>query len=332
MAFSTGDPLLDAARKKAAITTAASGQTAYETRTGDLGNVVSPKPYAPNPVVTKPPVVTAPPAATTAPTVAAPQTQVVTPPSTGTIQPPPVTQTAPADSGSQISDATAFNPAVLAQILASLEAQYGLSAEQLMADQSEIGRLYQFISSNLTRLEAESLKGEQESSLGRGILRSGIHLENQANVERDFAERRASAEGEQAQQLTYIQNQLAQLQAQLEADKMAAAQGFGQQGLDYASQYAATAPAGGFPGAGTGGPVNGQEGVANAQTQQFGFGPAYAAGIPTGPGGPVQPGSTGWPPPPPTGDPNRQVDPQVAAYLQQMAERNRLSGTTPYYQ
>lgn len=159
-----------------------------------------------------------------------------------------VTETPAAVQGGQISDATAFNPAVLAQILASLEAQYGLSAEQLMADQSEVGRLYQFITSNLGRMEAEATRGETESSLGRGILQSGIHLENQANVERDFAERRASAEGEQAQQLTYIQNQVAQLQAQLEADRMQAAQGFGQQGLDYASQYAGTAPAAGFPG------------------------------------------------------------------------------------
>lgn len=317
MAFSTGDPLLDAARKKAAITTAASGQSAYESRTGDLGNVVSPNPPAPNPVVTKPPVVTAPPSTPTTPTVVAPPAVVNTGGSTTTtVTQPPAVQT-DTGGGVSVSDATAFNPAVLAQILASLEAQYGLSAEQLMADQSEIGRLYQFISANLNRLEAESLKGEQESSLGRGILRSGIHLENQANVERDFAERRASAEGEQAQQLTYIQNQLAQLQAQLEADKMAAAQGFGQQGLDYASQYAATAPAAGFPGAGTGGPVNGQAGVANAQAQQFGFGPAYAAGVPTGGWGSVQPGSTGmWQP-----ISGARTDPSVAAYLLEMAQR-----------
>ena len=137
-----------------------------------------------------------------------------------------------------IGDATAFNPAVLAQILTALEAQYGLSQEQLLADQSEVGRLYRFINQNLGRMETTALEGGVESSLGRGILRSGIHLEQQAETERDFAERQASAEGEQAQQLTYINNQLAQLEAQKQAEIMAAAQGFGQQGLNYAQQYA----------------------------------------------------------------------------------------------
>ena len=137
-----------------------------------------------------------------------------------------------------IGDATAFNPAVLAQILTALEAQYGLSQEQLLADQSEVGRLYRFINQNVGRMETTALEGGVESSLGRGILRSGIHLEQQAETERDFAERQASAEGEQAQQLTYINNQLAQLEAQKQAEIMAAAQGFGQQGLNYAQQYA----------------------------------------------------------------------------------------------
>jgi hypothetical protein len=135
--------------------------------------------------------------------------------------------------GSQIVDAGTFDQGTLNQILTALEAQYGLTREQLLADQSEIGQLYRFVQSNLNGLERNAMLGVQENSLSRGVLRSGIHLENASRVEQDFAQRRAQAEAEKATKLGYIQRQLAELEAELLAERNVTAQGVGQQGLQH---------------------------------------------------------------------------------------------------
>lgn len=188
--------------------------------------VTASTPTAPPPMTTAVP----PPPSVAPPTVAPPTPQ--NPP--GTTQPQQPQQQGP------IADATAFDSGTLNQILTALEAKYGLSREQLLAEQGEVGRLYRFINANLTRMEQDATRGNVEASLGRGILRSGIHLENQANIEQDFTERRAQAEGEKATKLAYIQNQLATLQSELEQERMSESQRFGQRGMDFARQFAST--------------------------------------------------------------------------------------------
>jgi hypothetical protein len=131
-----------------------------------------------------------------------------------------------------------FDKDALEKLLTSIEARYGLSREELLADTTEVGNLYRFLNSNLGNLEREASAGEQESAIGRGILRSGIYLANAGRVERDFAERRSQAEAEKAQKLGFIESSLANLQKQLEEEKSKAAIGFGNEGVNYAADRA----------------------------------------------------------------------------------------------
>ena len=151
----------------------------------------------------------------------------------------PTAPTAPSGADERIADPTTFDANTLEEILGALEAKYGLTREQLMAEEGEVGRLYQFVAANLGRMQEQALRSGQEASIGRGILRSGIHLEQQAQTQGQYAEQAALQQGEKARQLAYIRNQLAQLEADLKAETAASAVGFGDEGLAYARERAA---------------------------------------------------------------------------------------------
>lgn len=145
---------------------------------------------------------------------------------------PPAVETDGTDGGA-IENPEVFDPTVLEELLASIEARYGLSREELMADESEIGRLYSFVMANLQRSYEQATAQQTEGSIGRGGLRSGIHLEKQAEIDRQKAEAEAQQEYDNQQALDSIRRQLAILELQEEEARIAAAQGFGDEGLEY---------------------------------------------------------------------------------------------------
>lgn len=95
--------------------------------------------------------------------------------------------------------------------LAAIESQYGLTREQLLADQSELGSTYRFLFSNLERQRQAATQGVTGDALQRGILRSGIHQGNVADVEQQFAEQTAQAEAAKQSRLFQINQALAAL-------------------------------------------------------------------------------------------------------------------------
>lgn len=148
---------------------------------------------------------------------------------------PPAVETDATDGGA-IENPEVFDPTVLEELLASIEARYGLSREELMADESEIGRLYSFVMANLQRSYEQATAQQTEGSISRGGLRSGIHLEKQAEIDRQTAEAKAQQEYDNQQALDSIRRQLAILELQEEEARIAAAQGFGDEGLAYLAE------------------------------------------------------------------------------------------------
>lgn len=134
-----------------------------------------------------------------------------------------------ADTG--ISEVQGLNAAEIEAALTALEAKYGLTREQLLADQTEIGATYRFLAANLQKARSAALEGVDQDALARGVLRSGIAVQNRAEVSNDFAQREAQAEQEKAQRLRAINNALASLDTSLASDKAATAQGIGQEQL-----------------------------------------------------------------------------------------------------
>jgi hypothetical protein len=107
--------------------------------------------------------------------------------------------------------------------MAAIEAQYGMTREQLLADKSMAGLAYQRLTSELTRARAAAGEVAEAGALQRGILQSGIYADQQGNLAQQFAEQRAAAQAERQQRITAINQSLAQLKAQQEAEKAAEA-------------------------------------------------------------------------------------------------------------
>lgn len=129
-----------------------------------------------------------------------------------------------------------FNVDALEKILAGIEAQYGLSREQLLAGEGQAADLYRFIVANLSAAKQQALAQVEEGSIRRGILRSGIAQEQQARVENQFAQQQAQAASQRDQQLSQVALALQQLDADLNREKTRAA-------VDYAQDEIGTAEA-----------------------------------------------------------------------------------------
>lgn len=137
-----------------------------------------------------------------------------------------------------LPDTAAFDASTLEAILASIEARYGLSKDQLLADESEVGRLYRFLQSNLAQQQAAAVASSQDEAVQRGILRSGIQLQREGAIENEFAQQKSFASAENAAKLEAIRRQLANLEAQQVAEQQAAAAYVGGGRLDTNRQLA----------------------------------------------------------------------------------------------
>lgn len=104
-------------------------------------------------------------------------------------------------------------------MLAGIEAQYGVNREQLLAGQGEASDLYRFILANLGAAQLQAESAVKESGISRGILRSGIAQEQQAQVANKFAQERSQAASQRDQQLQSIALMLQKLEADLNREK-----------------------------------------------------------------------------------------------------------------
>ena len=107
----------------------------------------------------------------------------------------------------------------LEQMLAAIEAQYGLNREQLLAGEGEASDLYRFVVANLASARQQAVQGVKEGGIRRGILRSGITAENQARVQNQFAQQEQDAIAQRDRRLADISLALQQLDADLNREK-----------------------------------------------------------------------------------------------------------------
>lgn len=140
----------------------------------------------------------------------------------------------------QEASGSAFDANTLEQILVAMETKYGLSREQLLAEQGELGRTYRFLLANLERSREEELLRSQGQSISRGILRSGIHLRDQSKIQASYAEQAAQSAAEKAAREAAIAQEIARLEAELAAESVTTAAEFGSEGIEYKKERAST--------------------------------------------------------------------------------------------
>lgn len=121
---------------------------------------------------------------------------------------------------------------MLKATMAAIAAEYGMTEQQLMAEEGEVGRQYRLLFAEAQRKELESQSALQAGMVDRGIARSGIFADEAAKQQAMFAEQRAAWEAQKAAQLQQIASQEAVLPAQRAAAEAAAAQAAAAAGLD----------------------------------------------------------------------------------------------------
>lgn len=106
--------------------------------------------------------------------------------------------------------------------LGSIEAQYGLTREQLLADQSALGQEYQFLNAQLEQNRARALEQTEQSFQERGILASGLAAEGVAETEQVFADEAATLARERSTGNEQIQSELERIQMEQELAELEA--------------------------------------------------------------------------------------------------------------
>jgi len=105
--------------------------------------------------------------------------------------------------------------------LRAIEAEFGLTREQLLGDQTMIGAQYRLLTAQLARQQARALEGAESSALQRGLFRSGIFASEVGDIGQEFGEKQSqNALAKQAQDLA-IEQRLATLSAEEESAKAA---------------------------------------------------------------------------------------------------------------
>jgi len=146
----------------------------------------------------------------------------------GIFEPGPVTVTpGPGAEGAE----GGIDIAAIEAAIAAIEAQFGLTREQLLADQSELGRQYRQLIVQASRAREASIEAVLGNALDRGIVRSGIFAENVTEVEQLNAEQLGDISSSQAASDASTQNAIAVAEAAAAEAKLTAAQQRGGQVL-----------------------------------------------------------------------------------------------------
>lgn len=99
-------------------------------------------------------------------------------------------------------------------MMSAIEAQYGLTREQLLSDKSQIGLQFQRLALQLDSARARDLQSAENAALERGIGRSGILNKSLGDVETQYATQIQNEALAGQQQITDINTALARLQEQ----------------------------------------------------------------------------------------------------------------------
>lgn len=150
-----------------------------------------------------------------------------TPPSTPSPAPAaaPAAQAAPTGGQETIAD-------MLTKAISAIEAEYGMTREQLLSDESEIGRQYRLLVAEAQRQGVDAARALESSVLDRGLVQSGIYADQAAQLQQAQAEQVAALRAQEAAALGDLAAQRAALPAQQAAAQAAAAQQAAQAGLD----------------------------------------------------------------------------------------------------
>jgi len=123
------------------------------------------------------------------------------------------------DPGTQLRDLT---EAEIEAVMGYIEAKYGLSRSQLLSQQDQLGLMAQSLMTRAEQLRTQGVRGAQNQASERGILRSGIHARNVANVNTDIARQVGDATQQFQSTGGGIDTALARLQDQELSEKAAA--------------------------------------------------------------------------------------------------------------
>lgn len=172
------------------------------------------------------PKLTAPPAPVTQPStstggVSKPATTTGASTTTTTTSQPPA---APAATGTDTyadSQLAQFTEQDIAAALAAIEAEFGLTREQLLADQTMIGAQYRLLTAQMARAQARALESAESGALQRGLFRSGIFAAETGDIAQSFGEQQSQLAQQTAEQTSGLQAQIDALEAQKAAAKAA---------------------------------------------------------------------------------------------------------------
>lgn len=109
----------------------------------------------------------------------------------------------------------------LRNAIAAIEARFGLTEEQLLADQTQIGQAWRMLKLELAKAEATEQRQIEGSFAARGGLRSGLRVRAEQEAAAKFLQMRQRRDVERAEALAAIQRSLAMLDAQ-QAQEIAA--------------------------------------------------------------------------------------------------------------
>ena len=197
-------------QKRKGSTTRPSPQTVGRTRSAS-GTLTRPRqPSIPTPTAPQPAAVTG-----TAPAPA----------------PAPAPATPPAEAAAPEDTTPDIDIAAIQAAITAIEAQFGLTREQLLADESEIGRTYRLLIAQANRANEVQQEAVLGNALERGILHSGIFAENVAEQEALTAEAVASFAAQQAAKKASVQTAIQQAESTAAQAKLTAAQQRGGQVL-----------------------------------------------------------------------------------------------------
>lgn len=142
---------------------------------------------------------------------------------------PAATSPAQGDASTQGSDSV---QAMLEATLRAIEAEYGLTQEQLLTDESDVGRQYRLLLAQSQRAGVQAQQQLQAGALDRGIVQSGIFADQAAKLQAQLSEQGAAYAADRDAQLARIAAERAALPAQQAAAEAAAAQQAAAAGLD----------------------------------------------------------------------------------------------------
>lgn len=112
--------------------------------------------------------------------------------------------------------------AALETQIAAIEAEFGMTREQLLADEGEAGRQFRAALVGLQQQRDDNIRASMNQLVDRGVLRSGIAVSDRARIGQEFETARGLAEGDQDYALAQIAAQRAAINPQ-EAQAKAAA-------------------------------------------------------------------------------------------------------------